>query len=86
MSRRDKQQRLSDYLSHILQAIERIGRYTSGMSEAEFLRDDMAQMRNSVAHGYFTVDFEAVWKTIQNDLAGLQARVRECLPIGDEHA
>lgn len=29
--------RVSDYLSHILQAIERIHRYTESISEAEFL-------------------------------------------------
>jgi uncharacterized protein with HEPN domain len=26
------------------------------------------QMRNAMAHGYFKVDFELVWKTISNDL------------------
>ncbi|MBT4971681.1 MAG: DUF86 domain-containing protein [Thiotrichales bacterium] len=26
------------------------------------------QMRSTVAHGYFKVDFEIVWKTIQTDL------------------
>jgi uncharacterized protein with HEPN domain len=29
------------------------------------------QMRNAVAHGYFKVDLEIVWKTIHNDLPGL---------------
>ena len=33
------------------------------------------QMRNAVAHGYFKVDFEIVWKTIQNDLADLYLHV-----------
>lgn len=35
-------QRLSDYLSHIAQAIERIGRYTDDMEEIEFLDDQGA--------------------------------------------
>lgn len=39
---RDKQ-RLADYLAHILEAIERIDRYTDGMSEAAFQRNSMAQ-------------------------------------------
>lgn len=30
------------------------------------------EMRNAVAHGYFKVDLEIVWKTIQNDLPGLE--------------
>ncbi|WP_370565983.1 DUF86 domain-containing protein [Cupriavidus sp. UME77] len=34
------------------------------------------QMRNAVAHGYFKVDLEIVWKTIQNDLPGLYQQVR----------
>lgn len=34
------------------------------------------QMRNAVAHGYFKVDFEIVWRTIHRDLPGLYERVR----------
>jgi uncharacterized protein with HEPN domain len=33
------------------------------------------QMRNAVAHGYFQVDFEILWKTIQRDLPGLHTKV-----------
>lgn len=116
MSRRD-QQRLVDYLGHILQAIERIERYTEVMDEMAFLDDEMAQdavirnfeiigeashnievnfpefaqahpelplafayqMRNAVAHGYFKVDLEIVWKTLNNDLAGLYRQVKSAL-------
>ncbi|SFM04335.1 HepT-like ribonuclease domain-containing protein [Rugamonas rubra] len=107
------QQRLVDYLAHILQAIERVGRYTELMDELTFLNNELVQdavirnfeiigeasnnverhfpdfaashpelplafayqMRNAVAHGYFKVDFEIVWKTIQNDLPGLRRLV-----------
>ncbi len=31
------------------------------------------QMRNAVAHGYFKVDLEVVWKTLQRDLLELHA-------------
>jgi len=110
---RDKQ-RLSDYLGHILEAIERIDRYTSDMDEVNFLSDSLVQdavirnieivgeasnniakhhpefvaahpelplafayqMRNAVAHGYFKVDFEIVWNTIQRDLPRFHAAVR----------
>ena len=102
-------QRLSDYLGHILEAIERIVRYTEDMDEVQFLQSEMVQdavirnleiigeashnienhfpeytaahpelplafayqMRNAVAHGYFKVDLEIVWKTVQNDLSRL---------------
>lgn len=37
------QQRLPDYLGHILEAIERIGRYTDDIDENSFLQDEMAQ-------------------------------------------
>ena len=39
---RDKQ-RLADYLGHILEAIDRINRYSSGMTQVAFLANDMAQ-------------------------------------------
>jgi len=37
------------------------------------------QMRNAVAHGYFKVDLEIVWKTVQTDLSKLQTTVRDAL-------
>lgn len=121
---RDKQ-RLLDYLGHILEAIERIDRYTQDLNETVFLQSEMAQdavirnleiigeashnievhypafaaahselplafayqMRNAVAHGYFKVDLEIVWNTIQGDLSDLytqiQAVVMASNPDGD---
>ncbi|MBV8620367.1 MAG: DUF86 domain-containing protein [Curvibacter sp.] len=32
-------------------------------------------MRNALAHGYFKVDLEIVWKTIHHDLPSLQQQV-----------
>lgn len=37
------------------------------------------QMRNAVAHGYFKVDMEIVWKTVRNDLALLYKQVQAAL-------
>ena len=34
------------------------------------------QMRNAVAHGYFKVDFEIIWKTIHRELPSLHAQIR----------
>ena len=111
---RDRQ-RLVDYLAHILEAIERIDRYTEDMVEVAFLEHSMVQdavirnfeiigeasnniekhypefavahpelplafayqMRNAVAHGYFKVDLEIVWRTIQSDLPGLYQQVSQ---------
>lgn len=108
-------QRLSDYLNHILEAIERIEEYVSELDEMAFLGNKLVQdavirnfevigeasnniekrfpefvaahselplasayqMRNAIAHGYFQVDFEILWKTIQRDLPGLHTKVEE---------
>ena len=32
-------------------------------------------MRNAVAHGYFSVDLEIVWRTVQRDLPELERQV-----------
>jgi len=109
--------RLGDYLDHILEAIDRIDRYTEDMTEATFLENQMVQdavirnfeiigeasnniekgypgfseehpelplvfayqMRNALAHGYFKVDLEIVWRTIQNDLPRLHEQIREIM-------
>lgn len=34
------------------------------------------EMRNALAHGYFKVDLEIVWRTIHNDLPELYQQVR----------
>jgi uncharacterized protein with HEPN domain len=107
------QQRLTDYLAHILEAISRIAEYTAGMDEGGFVRNRLVQdavirnfeiigeashniekhdpefaaahpqlplafayeMRNAVAHGYFKVDLEVVWRTIHSDLPALERSV-----------
>ena len=38
-------------------------------------------MRNSLAHGYFKVDLEIVWKTIHNDLPALYMQVQQAVEI-----
>src|ERR1017187_5889040 len=37
------------------------------------------EMRNALAHGYFRVDLEIIWKTIQNDLPTLQRQIVDVL-------
>ena len=106
-----------DYLSHIVEAIDRIQRYVGDMTELAFLDDEKTQdavvrnfeimgeaansierfhgafaaahpevpwalmytMRNRVAHGYFKVDFELVWKTIHADLPELREQVSKLM-------
>lgn len=40
---------------------------------------DVYMMRNRVAHGYFSVDLELVWATIQTDLPELAAQISAML-------
>ena len=63
--------RVPAYLEHILQAIRRIGRYTQGMTEAQFCASEMAQ--NAVIRN--SVDLEIVWRTVQRDLPELERNV-----------
>lgn len=36
-------------------------------------------MRNALAHGYFKVDYEVVWRTAERDLPELEQMVRKLL-------
>lgn len=38
---------------------------------------DIVSMRNKVIHDYFGVDLSILWKTIEDDLPGLQKRFRK---------
>ncbi|MFO7543835.1 MAG: HepT-like ribonuclease domain-containing protein [Thiobacillus sp.] len=37
------------------------------------------EMRNALAHGYFKVDLEIVWKTVHNDLPDLAGQIHSLL-------
>jgi uncharacterized protein with HEPN domain len=38
--------------------------------------EDMYWMRNRVSHGYFSIDFEIIWKTLKQDLPELQKQIQ----------
>jgi uncharacterized protein with HEPN domain len=40
-------------------------------------------MRNALAHGYFSVDLDVVWKTVVNDLPALEQQARAILAEAD---
>jgi uncharacterized protein with HEPN domain len=98
--------RLEDYLTHMIQAIERINAYVAGIQKDAWLSNSLVQdavirnieilgeaahnvqthdpefaqknphmpwddaywMRNVLSHGYFHVDLDIVWTTIQSEL------------------
>jgi uncharacterized protein with HEPN domain len=106
--------RVPEYLEHILAAIQRIRRYTHGMTESAFLEDEQVQdavlrnieiigeaarniershpefaaqhsevpwedvylMRNRICHGYFSVDLELVWMTVQRYIPELEQQIQ----------
>jgi len=35
------------------------------------------EMRNALSHGYFKIDIDIVWKTIEQDLPGLREKIRQ---------
>ena len=37
------------------------------------------EMRNILAHGYFEIDIDIVWKTIEDDLPKLKTQITELL-------
>ena len=36
-------------------------------------------MRNAIAHGYFKIDYELVWRTIERELPAMHEQVKEAL-------
>ena len=68
------------------EAARNVERVHSGYAaqHSEVPWSDIYLMRNRVAHGYFSVDLELVWKTIQNDLPLLEEQVRTLLKEFEE--
>ena len=46
--------------------------------------EDVYWMRNRLSHGYFAVDMEIVWKTVERDIPELGRQVRELLGQASE--
>ncbi|MBU1237113.1 MAG: DUF86 domain-containing protein [Gammaproteobacteria bacterium] len=42
---------------------------------AEVPWEDIYWMRNRLSHGYFAVDLELVWKTVERDIPELEAQI-----------
>jgi uncharacterized protein with HEPN domain len=70
----------------VVRNIEIIGEASKNIREADarFATDHpdipwslMYRMRNALSHGYFSVDQEVVWQTIQDNLPGLEQRIKE---------
>ena len=45
---------------------------------------EIVGMRNRLVHGYFEVNLQRVWDTVQNELATLIDQVEQIVPRDDE--
>lgn len=45
---------------------------------------DVYLMRNRVSHGYFSVDLEVVWKTVERDIPELGLKIENVLSKGSD--
>lgn len=70
----------------ILKAVEVVGEAASQVStegkqaHPEIPWDKIIGMRNRLVHGYFNVNLERVWKTVQQDLPLLIALLEPLVP------
>ena len=66
-----------------IRQIEVIGEGTKNISKKtrekypEILWKDIAGMRDKLAHHYFGVDIEAVWKTAKKDIPQLKKQIKK---------
>ena len=62
------------YLTHIIDAIEKIKEYTESISYNDFMSNSL---RDKLIHAYFGVDLEAVWKTVEIDVHSLKTQIKK---------
>jgi uncharacterized protein with HEPN domain len=115
--------RLSDYLAHMLEAAGQACTYVEGMDREAFLADKRTQqavilniviigeaatkllkeheaflasfpqipwrsmkgMRNRIAHGYFDINLDIVWETVETALPELLVHLPTVVRAADEH-
>lgn len=116
--------RLSDYLAHMLEAAGQACTYVEGMDREAFLADKRTQqavilniviigeaatkllkeheaflasfpqipwrsmkgMRNRIAHGYFDINLDIVWETVETALPELLMHLPLVVRAADEHS
>jgi len=74
----------------IVRLLEIIGEAARGISSAcrtahpEIAWQEMAGMRDRLAHGYFDIDLDVVWQTVTQDLPTLVGQLDKILPPENE--
>jgi len=69
------------------EAARNIDRNHSDFSEthSEIPWRDIYQMRNQVSHGYFAVDLEIIWNTLQRDLPELKQQIERLVSTASKN-
>jgi len=69
------------------EAAHNIDRNHSDFSEthSEIPWRDIYQMRNQVSHGYFAVDLEIIWNTLQRDLPELKQQIERLVSTASKN-
>ena len=74
----------------ILKAVEIVGEPASGVSadlrnaHPEIPWSGIVGMRNRLVHGYFDINLERVWETVQRDIRRLVSQLEPLAPPEDE--
>lgn len=81
LANEEKQDAVIRNLEIIGEAAENIRRNFPDFAEkhSEFPLKAAYGMRNALAHGYFKVDLDVVWKTLEKDLPVLEAQTNDVL-------
>ena len=72
----------------LVKCIEIVGEAASRIAqeaqqqESQIPWQDIVSMRNRLIHGYFDVDLDRVWDTVEGDLPALIAQLEELLQVG----
>ena len=79
--------RLPDHLAHMLEAATLACGYLQGTDRETFAQEHahipwraMKGMRNRIAHGYFDINLDVVWETVQTALPALQEQLQALHP------
>ena len=68
-------------LLHIIEAIDNINEFKKDVSYENFVEKSIINMRHVIVHGYYQIDADILWDTINNDLAELKQAVEKYLSL-----
>ena len=78
------------FLKDIKNSLDKIFKYTDNIEFEDFINDDktkypnipfrqIAGMRDKLIHDYFGIDYEIIWKTIQDKLPEFKQNIEDLI-------